>query len=57
MYGPPKDKQEMISAIRSAVELGVTFLDTAEVYGPFNVNIWELFPKAIDFQPESRRYR
>ena len=35
MYGPPKDKQEMISVIRSAVELGVTFFDTAEVYGPF----------------------
>src|ERR1700694_980066 len=34
-YGPPKDKQEMISLIRSAVEQGVTFFDTAEVYGPF----------------------
>jgi len=34
-YGPPKDKPEMISLIRSAVELGVTFFDTAEVYGPF----------------------
>src|SRR6195256_6232545 len=34
-YGPPKDKREMISVIRSAVELGVTFFDTAEVYGPF----------------------
>jgi aryl-alcohol dehydrogenase-like predicted oxidoreductase len=34
-YGPPKDKQEMISLIRSAIELGVTFFDTAEVYGPF----------------------
>jgi aryl-alcohol dehydrogenase-like predicted oxidoreductase len=34
-YGPPKDKQDMISVIRSAVELGVTFFDTAEVYGPF----------------------
>ncbi len=34
-YGPPKDKQEMISVIRKAVELGVTFFDTAEVYGPF----------------------
>src|SRR5882724_4161352 len=33
-YGPPKDKQEMISVIRSAVELGVTFFDTAEAYGP-----------------------
>src|SRR5215813_9307478 len=34
-YGPPKDKQEMIGLIRKAVELGVTFFDTAEVYGPF----------------------
>jgi aryl-alcohol dehydrogenase-like predicted oxidoreductase len=34
-YGPPKEEQEMISLIRSAVELGVTFFDTAEVYGPF----------------------
>jgi aryl-alcohol dehydrogenase-like predicted oxidoreductase len=34
-YGPPADKHEMISLIRSAVERGVTFFDTAEVYGPF----------------------
>jgi aryl-alcohol dehydrogenase-like predicted oxidoreductase len=34
-YGPPKDKQEMISLLRDAVERGVTFFDTAEVYGPF----------------------
>jgi aryl-alcohol dehydrogenase-like predicted oxidoreductase len=34
-YGPASDKQEMISVIRKAVELGVTFFDTAEVYGPF----------------------
>ena len=34
-YGPPADKQEMISLIRGAVERGVTFFDTAEVYGPF----------------------
>jgi aryl-alcohol dehydrogenase-like predicted oxidoreductase len=34
-YGPAKDKQEMISLIRSAVERGVTFFDTAEAYGPF----------------------
>jgi len=34
-YGPPKDKPEMISIIRAAVERGVTFFDTAEVYGPF----------------------
>jgi aryl-alcohol dehydrogenase-like predicted oxidoreductase len=34
-YGPPADKEEMISLLRKAVELGVTFFDTAEVYGPF----------------------
>jgi aryl-alcohol dehydrogenase-like predicted oxidoreductase len=33
-YGPPQDKQQMISLIRTAVERGVTFFDTAEVYGP-----------------------
>jgi len=33
--GPPGDKQEMIAVIRAAVESGVTFFDTAEVYGPF----------------------
>jgi aryl-alcohol dehydrogenase-like predicted oxidoreductase len=34
-YGPAADKQEMISLLRTAVERGVTFFDTAEVYGPF----------------------
>ena len=34
-YGPPKDKPEMIALIRAAVERGVTFFDTAEVYGPY----------------------
>jgi aryl-alcohol dehydrogenase-like predicted oxidoreductase len=34
-YGPPKDRQEMIALIRAAVDRGVTFFDTAEVYGPF----------------------
>src|SRR5260221_1898953 len=34
-YGPAADKKEMISLTRSAVERGVTFFDTAEVYGPF----------------------
>ena len=34
-YGPAGDKQEMISVIRAAVERGVTFFDTAEMYGPF----------------------
>ena len=34
-YGPPKDKEEMTDLLRAAVERGVTFFDTAEVYGPF----------------------
>ncbi len=34
-YGPPADKQEMIQLIRSAVERGITFFDTAEAYGPY----------------------
>ena len=34
-YGPPAEKKEMIALIRKAVELGVTFFDTAEIYGPY----------------------
>jgi aryl-alcohol dehydrogenase-like predicted oxidoreductase len=34
-YGPPKDKKEMIDLLHAAVERGITFFDTAEVYGPF----------------------
>src|ERR1700690_1089358 len=34
-YGPAKDKQEMTALLRAAVERGITFFDTAEVYGPF----------------------
>src|SRR5450432_1014956 len=34
-YGPAGDEQEMISVIRAAVDLGITFFDTAEIYGPF----------------------
>ena len=34
-YGPPKDTQEMTTLLRAAVERGITFFDTAEVYGPF----------------------
>ena len=34
-YGPPKDKQEMTSLLHAAVQRGITFFDTAEVYGPF----------------------
>src|SRR3977135_4425338 len=34
-YSEPPDRQEMVSLIRKAVDLGVTFFDTAEVYGPF----------------------
>jgi aryl-alcohol dehydrogenase-like predicted oxidoreductase len=35
-YGPPKDKKEMTALLHSAVERGITFFDTAEVYGPFS---------------------
>jgi aryl-alcohol dehydrogenase-like predicted oxidoreductase len=35
-YGPAPDRREMIALVRSAVDRGVTFFDTAEVYGPFN---------------------
>ena len=45
-YGPPKDAKEMISLLRAAVERGVTFFDTAEVYGPL-VNE-ELLGKALE---------
>jgi aryl-alcohol dehydrogenase-like predicted oxidoreductase len=34
-YGPPKDKQDMITLLRAAMDRGITFFDTAEVYGPF----------------------
>src|SRR6202046_4203758 len=34
-YGPPKDKKEMTELLHAAVDRGVTFFDTAEVYGPF----------------------
>ena len=34
-YGPPKDKQEMTSLLHAAVDRGITFFDTAEVYGPW----------------------
>src|SRR5271166_6520561 len=44
-YGPAADEQEMISLIRSAVDLGVTFFDTAEVYGPYTNE--ELVGKAL----------
>jgi aryl-alcohol dehydrogenase-like predicted oxidoreductase len=44
-YGPAKDKQEMISLLRKAVELGITFFDTAEMYGPFTNE--ELVGKAL----------
>jgi len=44
-YGPAQDEQEMISLIRSAVDLGVTLFDTAEVYGPFTNE--ELVGKAL----------
>jgi len=44
-YGPSADRGEMVALIRSTVDLGVTFFDTAEAYGPF-VNE-ELFGEAL----------
>lgn len=45
-YGPASDKQKMITLIRKAVELGVTFFDTAEIYGPFTNE--ELLGEALE---------
>lgn len=45
-YGPAKDEKEMIQVVRKAVEMGVTFFDTAEVYGPY-INE-ELVGKALN---------
>ncbi|WP_461491732.1 aldo/keto reductase [Pontibacter sp. HJ8] len=39
-YNPPRDKDEMVAVIRGAVERGVTFFDTAEVYGPFSNEVY-----------------
>ena len=50
-YGPAADKQEMIALIRPAVERGVTFFDTAEVYGPFTNE--ELVGEALAPVPRS----
>ena len=50
-YGPAEDKQEMIALIRAAVERGVTFFDTAEVYGPFTNE--ELVGEALAPVPRS----
>ena len=50
-YGPAKDKNEMIWLLRKAVELGVTFFDTAEMYGPFTNE--ELVGEALaPFRPQ-----
>jgi aryl-alcohol dehydrogenase-like predicted oxidoreductase len=49
-YGPPADKQAMISLIRTAVDRGVTFFDTAQVYGPFTNE--ELVGEALSPVPD-----
>ena len=41
-YGTPPNKREMISLLRSAVERGITFFDTAEAYGPFTTRSWSV---------------
>jgi aryl-alcohol dehydrogenase-like predicted oxidoreductase len=57
--GPPKDKQEMIALLRKAVELGITFFDTAEVYGPFtNEELGEAlapFRKQVVIAPKRKK--
>ena len=53
-YGPPKDKQEMISLLHAAVDSGVTFFDTAEVYGPLiNEELVRLLRQSIHRQRDS----
>ena len=46
VYGRPRDKQEMIGLIHAAVDLGLTFFDTAEAYGPFTNE--ELLGEALE---------
>jgi len=43
-YGPPKDIQEMTALLRAAVDRGITFFDTAEVYGPYVMKNWWVKP-------------
>ena len=50
-YGPPAETQQMVGLIRTAVERGVTFFDTAEVYGPFTNE--ELVGEALGADPRS----
>ena len=54
-YGPAADEREMISLIRSAVDLGVTFFDTAEGYGAYTNEI--LVGKALAPVRDRARYR
>ena len=55
-YGPPKDKQEMTSLLHAAVERGVTFFDTAEVYGPLlNEELVGRGPRSISRRKSSSR--
>ena len=51
-YGPAKGREEMIALLRGAVERGVTFFDTAEVYGPFTNE--ELVGEALQPVPRPR---
>ncbi len=54
-YGPAPDRREMIALVRTAVERGVTFFDTAEVYGPFTNE--DLVGEAFEPFREARRHR
>ena len=48
-YGPAADRRESIALIRAAVERGITFFDTAEIYGPFtNLRMsWWILPPSV----------
>src|SRR3954463_14116869 len=50
VFGPPKDPDEAVAVLRTAVDLGVTHIDTSDFYGPYVVN--ELIRKALHPYPE-----
>src|SRR5258708_17538595 len=50
VFGPPKDRDEAIAVLRTAVDLGVTHIDTSDFYGPVTVN--ELIREALHPYPD-----
>ena len=55
IWGPPADHDESIRVLRRAVELGVTFIDTADSYGPYVAE--ELIREALHPYPDDLRHR